>query len=156
MKWYGILSFVVLIFLLAGIVYLGGHTDRIGMNFGEPSAISKQNPTPQLAIETTITSSQPTSTNDVCSNVDGYCMNKYGMSNSAGYNSCVQSIMYSCNPELKNTKWSKNTCDRLEQELIEIRIAKSSVSPENSYLVLSSDLMQEEYEISQDILYHCD
>lgn len=33
---------------------------------------------------------------------------------------------------------------------------KSSVSSENSYLVLSSDLMQKEYEISQDVLYHCD
>lgn len=44
MKWYGILAFLVLIGGLAGIVYLGANTDKIGINFGEPSFISTQLP----------------------------------------------------------------------------------------------------------------
>jgi len=42
MKWYGILTFLVIIAALAGIVYLGMNTDKIGVNFGEPSFISNQ------------------------------------------------------------------------------------------------------------------
>lgn len=42
MKWYGIVAILVLIFGLAGIVYLGMNTDKIG--FSEPNYISKQTP----------------------------------------------------------------------------------------------------------------
>jgi hypothetical protein len=120
------------------------------MNFGEPSTISKQTPIVQSAIDSTTTSSQSTNTNDMCSNVDGYCMSKYGMSSGGAYNSCVQNIMYTCNPELKNTQWSDNTCSRLQQELTEIRVMKELSNYDYN------SLMQKEFDLSEDILYHCD
>jgi hypothetical protein len=42
MKWYGIISFLFIFFALAGIVYVGANTDKVGINFGEPSAISEK------------------------------------------------------------------------------------------------------------------
>ena len=42
MKWYGILTLLVLFGGLAGIVYLGANTEKLGFDFGEPSYISKQ------------------------------------------------------------------------------------------------------------------
>lgn len=41
MRWYGIIAFLFIFFALAGIVYIGANTDKIGINFGTPSAISK-------------------------------------------------------------------------------------------------------------------
>jgi len=161
MKWYGIISFLFIFFALAGIVYVGANTDKIGINFGEPSAISKQVPTIQSTADVTVEPITPpqSDTNNICLNADGYCMAQYGMSGFYGqdaYNTCVQNIMYQCNPELKNTQWSKNTCDRLEQELTEIRIMKKLEYNQNSYPGSYNDLMTKEYNLSQDILYHCD
>jgi hypothetical protein len=42
MKWYGIISFLFIFFALGGIVYIGANTDKMEINFGEPSPISKQ------------------------------------------------------------------------------------------------------------------
>ena len=162
MQWFGILALLFLLFALAGFVYIGANTDKLGFGFGEPSEISKQITTPiteSIASPSTSDSSQSNSKNDLCSNIDSYCMDRYSMMNNPdGYNSCVQSMMYSCNPELKTQQWSDNTCSRLQGELIEIRVKKSltpiqDITSGNDYTYNS--LMQREYNVSQDILYQC-
>ena len=50
MKWYGILALVFGLFVLAGVVYLGANTDKMGINFGEPSDTSKNVSPPTTSI----------------------------------------------------------------------------------------------------------
>jgi len=42
MKWFGIVALLFLLFVLAGFVYIGANTDKLGFGFGEPSKISEQ------------------------------------------------------------------------------------------------------------------
>ena len=67
MQWFGILALLFLLFALAGFVYIGANTDKLGFGFGEPSEISKQITTPiteSIASPSTSDSSQSNSKND--------------------------------------------------------------------------------------------
>ena len=50
MRWYGILAILFFVFLLGGVVYVGAKPDRIGFDFGEPSAISKGHIAPTMPL----------------------------------------------------------------------------------------------------------
>ena len=157
MKWFGGVALLFLLFVLAGFVYIGANTDKLGFDFGEPSAISKQIPN-QITESTSSTSTstvESNSKNDLCSNIDGYCMDRYTSLYSDGYNSCVQSMMYSCNPELKTQQWSKKSCDMTEQKLVEIRVKKSLIPASELQYPEWQSLAAKEYDLSQDMLYHC-
>ena len=41
MKWFGIVALLFMLFVLAGVVYLGANSTKLGLDWGEPSAISK-------------------------------------------------------------------------------------------------------------------
>ncbi len=47
MEWQGLLGFLFLFLVLTGVVYVGANTDKF--NFGEPSAISRQNDLPSFS-----------------------------------------------------------------------------------------------------------
>ena len=153
-----------MLFVLAGVVYLGANSTKLGLEWGEPSAISKKIPA-----QTTTQTTTPTTSNEITSEekvvsfeecrdeVEAYCWDRYGMtltSNPDGINRCVDSMMNKCDPSLKERQWSFSQCQSIHEQLIAIGVEKHMYSGDYSSSYYQG-LMNKEYNLDQDFLYHC-